>query len=41
VTDDGNRFAVPLMETSTVAPERRHVTVVFNFLEEIRRQLTK
>jgi serine/threonine-protein kinase len=41
VTDDGARFVVALEEPGNVAPERKHVTVVFNFLEEIRRQLAK
>jgi Tol biopolymer transport system component len=41
VREDGNRFVVLLTEPAPAAPERRHVTIVFNFLDEIRRQLTK
>jgi serine/threonine-protein kinase len=41
VTEDGNRFVVLLTDPATAAPERRHVTVVFNFPEEIRRQFAK
>jgi Tol biopolymer transport system component len=41
VTEDGNRFVVSFAEPAPAAPERRHVTIVFNFLEEIRRQLAK
>jgi hypothetical protein len=41
VTEDGSRFVVTFAEPAPAAPERRHVTIVFNFLEEIRRQLAK
>jgi Tol biopolymer transport system component len=42
VTADGNRFVLALTDTTaTAAPARRHVTMVFSFLEEIRRQFAK
>jgi serine/threonine-protein kinase len=37
VSEDGTRFVVGLVDTSTNALERRHLTLVFNFLDEIRR----
>jgi Tol biopolymer transport system component len=35
-SEDGTKFVVLLMNSSIVEPERRHVTVILNFLDEIR-----
>lgn len=36
-SSDGSRFAVLLTSTQQAAPKRTHVTLIFNFFDQIRR----